>query len=286
MRAAGTVCLSDLLRLVQQDLEINRRAYAKTFPSQIKPVLLFFNGVSAAAVEFRDIERYKTERISQGAAPKTVNNELDAIRRAYNLGIEAELIWRKPRIRSLFVCNVREGFLEPDQLAAILDRLRPDVRDFAEFAYWTGWRRGEIRDLTWESVSREFVHCAARKSKNRHAKKAALEGPVGAVIRRRRQERVPGSPYVFHRQGRQIRDFRYAWMKAVGAAGFPGLRLHDFRRSFVRNAVRAGIPERVAMELSGHRTRAIFDRYNIVNEDDLRGAGRRLSRWAQSSSCS
>jgi integrase len=82
---------------------------------------------------------------------------------------------------------------------------------------------------------------------------------------------------VFHRAGRPIRDFSHAWRKARLAAGLPGRIPHDFRRTAARNLLRAGVPESWAMQLTGHKTPAIFRRYAITNEMDLRQAVSRLA---------
>src|SRR6476661_694544 len=104
---------------------------------------------------------------------------------------------------------------------------------------------------------------------------AALQRKHGTVAR-----------YVFcftrgEKVGQRITEsgFNKAWRKARTAAGCPGQIPHDFRRTAVRNSVRAGVPERVAMQLSGHKTRSVFERYNIVSAGDLRDAAKRLDRF-------
>jgi hypothetical protein len=93
-------------------------------------------------------------------------------------------------------------------------------------------------------------------------------------------ERERGSvcPWVFHRNGRQLRGWYYdSWRAACRKAGLPGRLVHDLRRSAVRNLVRAGVSEQVAMTLSGHKTRSVFDRYNITSSADQREAVQKLA---------
>jgi integrase len=93
------------------------------------------------------------------------------------------------------------------------------------------------------------------------ARTSALEREKGAIIR-----------HLFHRDGQPIRSYDGAWRAACEKAGVPGRIFHDFRRTAARNYVRSGIHERTVMAILGQRTRSIFDRYNIVNENDLRAA--------------
>jgi integrase len=123
------------------------------------------------------------------------------------------------------------------------------------------------------------IRLRPENSKNGEARCVTLNGELEEVIKRRRTQHqvkvgstVMLTDLVFHREGQPILDFRKAWAAATKLAGVPGRLFHDLRRCAVRNMIRASVPERVAMQISGHETRSMLDRYNIVSEKDLRDA--------------
>jgi len=113
-----------------------------------------------------------------------------------------------------------------------------------------------------------------------------IEGELAELIERRWQAREVVwrtratflSPLVFHRGGKPLGDFRKAWAKAYDKAGCLGKLLHDLRRTAGRNMIRPGVPQSVAMSISGHRTISMFPRYNVTSDADQREAFRRVEK--------
>jgi integrase len=172
-------------------------------------------------------------------------------------------------------------------------RLAPDLQAATAIAYTWGWRtqsevlRLERRQLDLDAGT---LRLDPGMSKNDDGRLVYLTPELNALLSAQ-LERVEALqrrlgkiiPYLFphlksRRAGRRRRDFRKAWLTACEKAGVPGMLRHDCRRTAVKNMVNAGVPERVAMTITGHRTRAVFDRYHIVSPGDLhQEAARKLA---------
>ena len=123
------------------------------------------------------------------------------------------------------------------------------------------------------------IRLSPARSKTLVGRILPISPPIAEALARRRARRDPDSPLVFHRDGIPVRRWRTTWRTACQAAGVPTRFLHDCRRIAARNLIRASVPERDAMLLTGHKSRAIFDRYNIINEQELFDAGDQLVEY-------
>ena len=242
-----------------------------------------------------------TEDVQRPVSAAELNRELTILKRMFSLAVQAAKLHYKPHFPMLRENNVRTGFFEPDQYRAVLKHLPPAMRPPATFAYVTGWRMySEVLKLEWRQVDLAAgeVRLDPGSTKNGEGRVFYLTPELQSLLEAQRQradeiQRAQSMVVLrvfFHtenvrtgglgvRTGRPIRadGFYHAWQRAKAAAGCPATIPHDLRRTAIRNMVRAGIPERVAMALAGHKTRSVFDRYNIVSETDLREASRRLA---------
>jgi integrase len=124
--------------------------------------------------------------------------------------------------------------------------------------------------LEWRDIQGDVIRLRPEIAQNKDSRVIVLVGEVANMIDRRRQERVESCPYVFHRQGNQIKDYSTAWETARRKAELPGRFFHDSRRTAVRNMDRAGGRRQTAKQSTGHKTDAVYSRYRIVNKQDIR----------------
>jgi integrase len=290
-RADRVLCgeLLDDLRLHYQTTGCRNLDEADGRFLHLKPA---FTSVRAAKLSQADATQYAATRQAAAASNASINRELAVLIRALRLGYETGKVLRVPVIRKLKEAGPRQGFFERDQYLTVRKDLPPDLQVAVSISYAFGWRmQSEVLTLErrqWD-VEAGTLRLEPGMTKNDEGRvvylppdlKAAL---VAHVERVRALERKLGRviPYLFPHfrgpwKGTQRRDFRKAWATACTKAGVGGRLRHDLRRTAVRNMVNAGVPERVAMKVTGHRTRAVFDRYSIVSPGDLQEVARRLT---------
>jgi len=250
----------------------------KTDPSRhVRRLAASFAGMLGEDITEERIAEYSRKRLEQdGMTPGTLRRELAILKRMLRLA--APKLPRVPLVDMPRVDNARQGFFEEEDLQAILPHLPSHAKNLVEFLYLTGWRSSEAFRLLWSDVDWKRQTVWLRDSKNREPRifpfkyhprvEQVLREQREAVSRwEREHERL--CPSVFHWRGHPIQKLRRSWMSACRAAGLEGKLLHDFRRTAVRNLIRAGVQQAIAMKITGHKTDSVFRRYLIVDEELL-----------------
>lgn len=285
--------IKDLLEYLIEDYENNDRGILKQAKLRVNVHLLpFFGAMKATDVGTRHISAYiaarkkPAKRTPNGAANGTINRELDLLRRAFNLGAQAEpaLVIKPPKVVRLEENNVREGILEHEQYKHLRDHLPPEYSRLLVCGYHLGTRLGELSKVEWSEVNFETKQIRLKRynTKTKRPRILPIYGEMDAVLRLAKEERdayYPNCPWVFQRKGEKF-NFRWnTWNGLVADLGVGHIRFHDLRRTALTNLLEAGFSEKEAMEISGHTTRKTFERYHIVRSHRLQVIGKRMAEF-------
>jgi integrase len=278
--------LHDLLESLKKDFELRGKLSPQN-ASGLKKAEADFGTYRAMGLTADAIDAYVQRRIAEGERPATINRTTQVVGQAYRLAMRRGDLNAMPHIRHLSEAgNEREGFFSREEFDRVYSALPSDLADFALFGFLTGWRKGEIASLRWQDVEDGVIRLRGENAKNGEARQVVIAGELSAVIERRKQARIASgvlTSLVFHREGVPVAEFRKSWATACKKAGLAGRLFHDLRRSGVRNLIRAGVPQNVAMKISGHKTASMFRRYDIANEEDLKTAMESLAKYHEAS---
>lgn len=244
-------------------------------------------GVSVARITTDAAREFAQKRLKDGAKNGTVNGSLALLRRMISIAHEDGKIQVKPKIRLLKAGPARKGFLPREQFDNLLAHIPVKTKPLITFLYFCGVRLGEALQIEWRQVSLEegLILLEGEQTKNSEARTV----PLPDVLIKMLDAVENKSGTVF--DGSNLRKI---WQKACAAAGlgtltkvegiadprYTGLIVHDLRRSAIKNLMKAGVNEKVAMTISGHKTRDVFERYHIVDTEDVVQAMRRVQEDA------
>ena len=291
------------------DYRINGKDTLTKAERSVKYLMETFGGMKAVSISTAGVKAYVQSRMDKGYSNASINRELAALKRMFHLGAQCTppKVNLVPHIPMLKESNVRKGFFEAKEYKALKDALPGVLKTVVTFAYHSGWRISEILSLTWDRVDlREGIaRLDPGETKNEEGRTFYFNVELMEEMKALHGNRMLGCPYVFHRDGKPIKGFRKAWIRACIKVGLcevlkgdegkpvvikgrksgeqvvsiPTKIFHDFRRTAIRDMVRSGVSERVAMKISGHKTRNVFDRYNIVSDQDLREAAEKKQAY-------
>jgi integrase len=283
----------EICRALLADYEIQGHSSLVTRKSGLKTVSglthlnQFFKGRPATYITTDTIRQFIKKRQTDKAENSTINRGLALLRRMLVLAQREGKVAEVPHVPMLKESDPREGFLYPEEFTKLRAAMPENLHPIMTYLYFTGCRVGAACAIEWTQIvfdgDRVEVRLPISQVKNRKPLLLPLPEELATMLRGVTRKIGP----VFDATN-LTKAFRKAAV-AIGLgkwrdpdnhdAGYDGLILHDLRRSGVRNLRRAGVAEDIAMKISGHKTRAVFSRYNIVDSADLHDAMDRVQKF-------
>jgi integrase len=270
---------SEMLEWFLRLPEVKRkRSYAKDVQRSAH-LEAYFGAMTPSRITPETIERYIDRRLNtvnyrgRTNKPDTVNLEIALLKSVFNKACRNGKTRSNPTlaVKKLRSAARRDRVLTDEEWAAYYEASSDWYKPIALCAYTTGMRRMEILRLRWNRVDLRagFIRLRPEDTKTNEGRPIPIDPRLDEVLRALTVP-VRDDVLVFTRNGQPIPDIRYGHQEACEKAGIRDFRFHDFRHCAITNWRRKGIDFLTIMKASGHRSLAMFQRYNTVTEADLR----------------
>lgn len=275
-----TLSINAILDVLEAEYATLNRKTTRDTSYRLRSIRRLLGAKNGVSVTRAVLVRYAEQRQAEGVQPATINREFAALRRAMKL-VYREHNVQVPSFPMFREQNIRQGTYTKEEIVCLLQYLPKHLHPVVWFAYYTGRRRGEILALRWEYVDwdQRLIIITPTITKNSRPDVIVLEGPLYTLLWDLWRKHDTSIPWIFTFRGKRFLDFHHSWNKAKKHAGLPDKLFHDIRRTTSTDLIEAGVPEQVAMRITGHKTRATFDRYHIVKTTAAREAMERLDEY-------
>jgi integrase len=244
-------------------------------------LLAYFGNVPLASLDLDQVERYKQDRKAKflekherEMAPGTLNRHLACLKTIVNKALQArKLAWNPILGLKLARENsARDRVLSQEEFRKLLEACSEHLKPIVLLAYYTGMRRSEMTGLRWDQVDfrNKVIRLEASDTKTGERREVPLNDGFLAMLAS--MPKIPNSPAVFHWRGEPFWRFSTAFNAACRRAKISNFRFHDLRHCAITNFRKAGVADKVIMSISGHKTAAVFRRYDSVDRDDKKAA--------------
>ena len=266
--------------------KVKERAYYEVLKINLASFNSVFGHIIVNQIKPVDLEEYQTKRKKAGYADSYVDQEIGAARTVINKAFDNDMVggdimktFKKVKKLLKRNANARDKVLTPDQFKNLMTALPFHAKAIVATAYYTGMRKGEILELTWDKVSlkNRIIELEPEDTKDKEARKIPIGDELYEILKN-----IPPAihnKHIFMYDGEPVTDIRDGLKRACDEVGIlygrnikGGFVFHDLRHTFNTNMRKSGVPESVIMKITGHSTREMFDRYNTIDEDDARKA--------------
>jgi integrase len=262
-----------------------KRSY-NTDVEKSKPLKRYFGKMAADKIKPSMVESFQDKmlksklRFGSNYKPATVNRMVALMKRVFNLAIREDMVLKNPcwKVTMLKEDNKRDRILSGDEFNRLLAELPAYLKPIISLAYYSGMRRGEILKLTWKKVNMQegYLDLEPEDTKNSEPRRIYFNDVLLDIFKRAGKVRNLKHDFVFTYKGKPIKEFREGFNKALERAGIENFHPHDLRHTFNTNMRKARVDQTVIMKLTGHKTLAMFTRYNTVDQADAVDAMKRL----------